>query len=102
MAEISIGKADLKPGEQKCVSAGGQKLALCNIGGKYYAVSNECTHAGGPMCEGLLDAEGASITCPWHGSVFDARDGKVLNGPATAPLKACKVRESNGELFVRV
>lgn len=100
MSDVSIGKPDLKPGAMRCVSAGGKVLALANIGGKYYCVENECTHAGGPLCEGSIDEKKVGIACQWHGSVFDAKSGKVLNGPAIEPVKSYKVTEKNGELFV--
>jgi len=99
MTEVPIGKADMKAGELRCVSAGGKKLTLANVGGKYYCVDNECTHAGGPLCEGKIDGKG-SITCPWHGSMFDVKDGKVLQGPAMEMVKSYKVAVKNGELFV--
>lgn len=101
MAEVSIGRADLKPGESRCVTANGKALSLANINGKYYCIDNACTHAEGPMCEGEIGVmDEYSVTCPWHGSVFDYRDGKVLNGPAREPLKSHKVSERGGELFV--
>ena len=99
MVEISIGKADLKPGTLRCVSVGGKKLTLANINGKYYCLQNECTHAGGPMCEGSLDKKDG-IVCPWHKSIFGAKDGKVLRGPAIDPLKTYKVAEKNGEFYI--
>jgi cytochrome b6-f complex iron-sulfur subunit len=49
-----------------------------------YAVSAACTHAG---C--MLDSTGPSgaekLSCPCHGSLFDA-NGAVLRGPANTPL----------------
>jgi nitrite reductase/ring-hydroxylating ferredoxin subunit len=103
LAEVSLGKADLEPGSSKCLSAGGRELSLANINGKYFCIDNACTHAGGPMCEGEVGmADEYSATCPWHGSVFDYRDGKVLSGPAAAPLRTYKVTERGGELFIDV
>ncbi|HSB46883.1 MAG TPA: Rieske (2Fe-2S) protein [Candidatus Bilamarchaeum sp.] len=103
MAEISIGKADLKPGSSKCLSAADRQLSLANIKGKYYCIDNLCTHAEGPLCEGEIGTvDDYSVTCPWHGSVFDYRDGKVLNGPARKEVRAYKVTERDGELFIEI
>ena len=102
VVEISIGKADLKPGERRCVDAGGKKLALANINGKYCCIDNLCTHAGGPLCEGGLDKTGFGLVCPWHGSIFDMRNGKVIHGPAIEPVKFYALKEKGGELFIRL
>jgi len=99
MGEASIGKADLPPGKLRCASAGGKKLTLANVGGKYYCLQNECTHAGGPLCEGSIGKDGG-IVCPWHKSIFGAKDGHVLHGPAIDSAKTYKVTEKKGELFV--
>ncbi len=101
MGEISIGKADLKPGELRCFEANGLKLAVANVSGKYYCSNSTCTHEGGPLCEGSIDEKGA-LTCPWHGSVFDIRTGKVQNGPAVDAVKVYKVTVRKGELFISV
>ena len=101
MPEVSIGKADLKPGSHRCVTANGTALAVANLKGKYYCLASTCTHAGGPLCEGDVGGkEGFAVTCPWHGSVFDYRSGKVLNGPATDPVRSYKVKVKTGELFI--
>lgn len=52
-----------------------------------HAFSAVCTHQG---C--IVDQVGnGRISCPCHGSVFNATDGSVINGPAAAPLPAVPV-----------
>jgi len=41
------------------------------------------------------------VECPWHGSQFDIRTGKVLALPAALPLKTFPV-EIDGENIVVV
>jgi nitrite reductase/ring-hydroxylating ferredoxin subunit len=40
------------------------------------------------------------VECPWHGSRFCLRDGRVLTGPATvnAPRYAVRVRDGQVEV----
>ncbi|MEU3463203.1 Rieske (2Fe-2S) protein [Streptomyces sp. NPDC006733] len=62
--------------------------------GAYQAFSAVCTHAG---C--VVDkVEDGVISCPCHGSTFDARTGAVVQGPATEPLPAVAVRVEGGNL----
>ena len=68
--------------------------------GAIAAISNVCGHAGGPLDEGDLDAEGC-VTCPWHGSVFRLADGHVVHGPATGHQPRYEVRSEGGRLLVR-
>ena len=64
-----------------------------------YVTAATCTHVGAPLDEGDLD--GTCVTCPWHGSVFDLRDGSVVHGPATVALNAPLVRIREGQVEVR-
>jgi nitrite reductase/ring-hydroxylating ferredoxin subunit len=81
--------SEVAPGQAKLVSLNGDAIAVFNAGGTFYAVQNACTHAEGPLSEGELD--GVQITCPMHYSVFDITSGKVVEGPATEPLKTYQV-----------
>lgn len=63
------------------------------------ALAHSCAHLGGPLSEGTLK-EG-SVVCPWHGSEFALDDGRVLNGPATAPQPCFAVREREGQIELR-
>lgn len=55
--------------------------------GSFKAFTAVCTHQG---CLVASVANGA-ISCPCHGSTFSIKDGSVLNGPATEPLKEEKI-----------
>ncbi|WNE95921.1 Rieske (2Fe-2S) protein [Streptomyces luomodiensis] len=62
--------------------------------GEFTAFSAVCTHAG---C--VVDSvEDGAISCPCHGSQFDARTGKVLQGPAVEPLPSVPVTAEGGRL----
>ena len=52
-------------------------IAVFNIEGKYYAISNTCQHQKGPLNEGILDREKKIVTCPWHGWKYSVIDGKA-------------------------
>jgi len=66
---------DIQPSQMKEVEINGETICLANIEGKYYAIGNVCTHLGGPLAQGKL--EGYEVQCPWHGSRFDIRNGRV-------------------------
>jgi 3-phenylpropionate/trans-cinnamate dioxygenase ferredoxin component len=70
---------EVPAGTMKSFSAGGKQILITNIGGKFYGISNICTHAGGDLSKGKL--EGNIVTCPRHGSQFDVTTGKSIRGP---------------------
>ena len=81
------------------VQASGVPVVLLRQGQQLYAISATCSHAGGPLDEGPL--EGDVVQCPWHGSRFCMRDGRVLTGPATAPAPRYDVRVRDGRIEVK-
>jgi nitrite reductase/ring-hydroxylating ferredoxin subunit/uncharacterized membrane protein len=76
------------------VQVGGLPLAAVRQGGAVSALADRCSHRGGPLSDGELD--GGCVTCPWHGSRFDARTGAVRRGPATVPQPVYEVRLAAG------
>ncbi len=89
---------DVRPGTGKVVQAGGKTLALFNLGGTFYAIDNSCTHVGGPLGEGRVD--GSVVTCPWHGSRFEIKTGKVVGPPATRNETAYPTRVQEGAVQI--
>lgn len=101
MASVRVARTEEVPiGKGKVVQAAGKALALFNIGGKFYAVDNRCTHVGGPLGEGAV--EGNVVTCPWHGSRFDVTTGQVIEPPARRPVATFPVKVVEGAIFVEV
>jgi nitrite reductase/ring-hydroxylating ferredoxin subunit len=82
------------------VKVGDDDVLLVRYGSDVAAISNVCSHAGGPLNEGKFDEPGC-VSCPWHGSVFRLDDGHVVHGPATGHQPAYEVRSSGGRIAVR-
>ena len=61
--------SELEDQQAKLVEAEGQKIALFRVRDAFYALSDTCTHRGGPLSEGAV--EGTEVTCSWHGARFD-------------------------------
>lgn len=89
---------ELEPGQVKHVIVNGAWLLLARTASGWHAVDGICTHEGGPLCDGVL--MDGTIQCPWHGSRFDVRSGRVESGPAKEPLKTWKVSVANGRVMV--
>ncbi len=81
------------------VVAAGVPVVLLRQGLQLYAISVTCSHAGGPLDEGTLT--GDIVECPWHGSRFCMRDGRVLTGPATVNAPRYDVRVRNGQVEIK-
>jgi nitrite reductase/ring-hydroxylating ferredoxin subunit len=64
---------DLAPGDGSVVEVNGVEIALYNVDGAFYALSNTCVHQGGPLGEGFI--EGETVTCPWHGWQYNVKTG---------------------------
>ena len=100
-AFVKVAKTeDLAPGQGKMVEAGGKKIALFNVDGDYCAISDTCTHHGGPLSEGEL--AGKEVTCPWHGAVFDVTTGEVLGPPAMEGVACYKVRVAGNSIEIEI
>jgi NAD(P)H-dependent nitrite reductase small subunit len=94
-----LSAAELPPGQAAEVTVEGRAVALFNVGGTFYALTNLCPHRGGPLGQGFL--EGTEVSCPWHNYTFDVRTGENV---VSADLKVERydVKVEDGRVFVRV
>lgn len=85
---------DFKPGTCRVVTTDDDLIAVFNLDGRYYAISNICTHDEAELSQG--DLEGEEIVCPLHGARFSVVNGMVLAPPAVENLQTYPVRVRDG------
>ena len=82
--------AEIAPGSAKGVKVGEQAVAVFNLDGEFFAISDNCTHKDHTLHDGPV-ADG-NVVCPWHGARFNIRTGEGV-GPRPWPcLKTFRVR----------
>jgi nitrite reductase/ring-hydroxylating ferredoxin subunit len=92
-------RGDIKPGQVLAAQFGDEPIALTEIDGRVYAVSDTCTHEFALLSDGFL--EGEEIECPLHQARFDVRTGQCKVGPATTDLICFDVRIDGDNVYVR-
>lgn len=86
--------SDVPVGGAKSVTIGGQAAIVARPSeGNVVAFSAACTHK---QC--TVNVNGDKLTCPCHGSVFNALTGAVEHPPAKTPLPAIPVKVDNGKI----
>jgi NAD(P)H-dependent nitrite reductase small subunit len=88
---------DIPDGQAKVVTHNQKTIAVFNVKGVFYAISNLCPHEGGPLSEGRV--KGYVIACPWHDLAFDLRNGQGTDGGGYC-VGSYEVRVESGEVFV--
>lgn len=81
--------------------AGGAKIIVVQARGHFRAFRNACGHIGLPLDRGVVDADEATITCPWHAYRFDADSGACLSVP-DCQLEPFPTRVVGGMVEVKV
>lgn len=91
---------ELAPGTTKRVFVAGIDIALCNLGGSFYAIDNLCTHAYACLTDGYF--EGEELECPLHGGRFNVKTGAAGGGIVTEDVRRFAVRVDGDDVFVAV
>ncbi len=79
-------------------SAEGKFILLPAAADAAIAVSWKCTHQGCIVHD--PDTQKGTISCPCHGTVYDARTGIVMGGPAPRPLDFMPITVVDGNVVV--
>lgn len=94
--------SDVPPGELLGVEASGKRICLANVEGEIYAFQDNCSHRDFPLSNGELDEDDCTITCDWHGAIFDIRTGAAVGLPATRPITVYPAKVEGEEIWVEV
>jgi 3-phenylpropionate/trans-cinnamate dioxygenase ferredoxin component len=101
MVMVIVAKVGQVPkGGKVGVDANGKPVLVSNVDGNLYAIGNKCTHLGCKLSDGSLS--GNVVKCVCHGSMFDARTGKVIGGPAKKDEPAYKVKVVGDDITIDV
>ncbi len=92
--------SEIPPGASKVYEMGDRAIAVCNVGGQFYAVDDVCTHDEASLEQGQV--EGYEIECPRHGARFDVRTGAVTALPAVVPIETFGVRVQGEDVEIDV
>lgn len=94
--------SEVPEGEVLGVEVEGKRVCLANVDGEVYAFADQCSHRDFPLSNGELDPDDCTITCEWHGAIFDIRTGAARGLPATQPIPVypCRVRGEQIEVDV--
>jgi len=90
-------QANIAPDTVKAFEVGDLRLAVFNIGGKFYVTDDECTHASASLADGML--EGDVIECSLHFGAFHVPTGEVKAPPCSLALRTYKVVLQGGDIF---
>jgi 3-phenylpropionate/trans-cinnamate dioxygenase ferredoxin component len=90
--------SELGPGDVRRID--NPPIAVFNVEGALFAISDICTHAEASLSEGQVD--GQTVECPLHGACFDLRTGEALTPPATEPVQTYAVVLQDDDVFVEV
>lgn len=92
-------QSELGDGQMLLVTVGAERVVVGRCSEGLFAFGDHCTHRGGPLSDGAL--VGCTVQCPWHGSQFDIRSGRVVAGPAQEKIKIYSVAMRDGEVYVQ-
>ena len=107
--------SELPPGGRKLVTVKGRPIAVFNLDGEFFGLTNRCPHQGAGLCEGeltgLVTADrpgeyamsrpGEIIRCPWHGWEFDIRTGQSWCDPDSTFVRRFEVKVEPGEQLAK-
>ncbi len=93
-------RSEIPSGAGRSFEVEGRRIAIFDLAGTFYAIDDECTHAGGPLSEGTIDGE--EIECPWHQGRFNIKTGAVVDSPPMDDLASYAVRLSGEDVEVEI
>jgi nitrite reductase/ring-hydroxylating ferredoxin subunit/uncharacterized membrane protein len=88
----AVARADeLEVDQMKLVHAGDHRIVLARTEDGYVAFDDRCPHRGASLAGGSMMC--GTVQCPWHGSQFDVRDGRLRAGPADEGIQTYAVEQ---------
>jgi 3-phenylpropionate/trans-cinnamate dioxygenase ferredoxin subunit len=91
---------EIGPGTMKAVEPNGIPVLIANVGGRFLAISDVCSHARSRLSDGYLNEAECTVECATHNAVFSLTTGEALEFPADEPVEAYPVTVTNGDIHI--
>ncbi|HEY6252769.1 MAG TPA: Rieske 2Fe-2S domain-containing protein [Candidatus Angelobacter sp.] len=92
-------QSELGDGQMLLASISGERVVVGRYSEGLYAFSDHCTHKGGPLSDSAL--VDCTVQCPWHGSQFDIKTGRVVAGRAEEKIDTYEIEIRSNEVYVK-
>lgn len=89
------------PIKKYTVQVKGYRILIIYKDSKWYAVNEECPHAGKSLLKGFC-SDADTITCPYHNFAFHLQDGRCTNNNEGFKLRIFPTKIENETIFVQV
>jgi len=90
--------AEIPEGTGRECKVGERYIAVFCSEGHFYAIEDECPHAGAPLNDGAVHR--GIVSCLRHSWRFDLRDGWCVNFPTAPPVATFPVTMQGDDLYV--
>ena len=98
---VKLGPADLKDGESRPYEVGKQYVLVTRLGPDFFAIDDQCNHAGCLLSGGWRDER--AIVCPCHEHAFDVTNGQCVTTPRLyEDQPAFPLSIDNGQIIVEL
>ena len=88
----------LTPGKAIRVEIDDEPIAIFNVDGDLYAISDTCSHEEASLAEG--DVFGTCVECPLHGAEFDLKTGRPRTLPAVSPVATYAIKVEGDDILI--
>ena len=89
---------EIPEGAGREFKVGERYIALVCSEGQFYAIEDDCPHAGAPLNDGPVHQ--GIIACLRHGWRFNLRDGRCVNFPTAPPVATFPVTIHGEDIYV--
>jgi nitrite reductase/ring-hydroxylating ferredoxin subunit len=90
----------IKPGASLLVRVDRESIALFNVDGTIYAISDSCAHAGASLAAGKID--GKFVTCRAHGFRYDVTTGYVGGDSEAFAVTSFPIKVIDGKVLLSI
>jgi nitrite reductase/ring-hydroxylating ferredoxin subunit len=106
--------AEIPPGAKKLVHVEGRSIAVFNVNGEFFGISDACPHQGGSLAAGATvglttssepgqfchSRPGQFVRCPWHSWEFDLRTGQSWCDPRRFRTRPYEISVASSDALV--